>query len=328
MAKVNSSEIPVIKYKGNEQVLKAIADWQLYLKGQRRMSFNTVVSYGYDMENFLNFVEKLKGRVTLPILFEFTLRDFRAFLADRAKKEKEAASMARNMSALRNFFRWCNKTGLGKNDYVFAVKSPRLANTLPRPIPMEEAKQAVTEADRWYNEIKKYHSADDKWLGKRDEALFALLYGLGLRLSEALNLRIKDLPDGDIIRITGKGNKQREVPILPFVKQLLQEYMAVRPYSAWENDFVFLGKGGKQLNPRVVQRQVERLRGFLGLPESATPHAFRHSFATHLLAGGGDIRTIQELLGHNSLAATQRYTKLDEKHISEVYQKAHPRSRK
>ena len=317
MAKVNSSKMPVIHYEGDEQVLKAIADWQLYLRGQRKLSANTFISYGYDMEAFLNFVKKQKGKVTMPILFEFSLRDFRAFLASRAADDIVSSSLARNMSALRNFFRWCDKSGLGKNKSVKAVRSPRLPKTLPRPLPQKEAIAAVMEADGLY---------EAEWLGKRDKALFALLYGLGLRLSEALNLQIKDLPTGDVMRITGKGNKQREVPVLPFVSQLLQEYMAVRPFSAGANDFVFLGKQGKQLNPGVVQRQVRRLRGYLGLPETATPHAFRHSFATHLLAAGGDLRTIQELLGHDSLAATQRYTQLDEKHISEVYQKAHPRS--
>jgi len=326
MAKVNSSEMPVINYEGDEQVLKAIKDWQLYLRGQRNLSVNTFVSYGYDMEAFLRFVKSLKGEVTLPVLFDFSLRDFRAFLANRAADGIISSSLARNMSALRNFFKWCDKTGLGKNKSVKAVRSPRLPKIMPRPIPKDEAIIAVNQADGWYDE-KQYHSKDDFWLGKRDKALFALLYGSGLRISEALNLRIKDLPSGDVMRITGKGNKQREVPVLPFVVQLLREYMEVRPYRADKDDFLFLGKGGKQLNPRVVQRQVERLRGFLGLPETATPHAFRHSFATHLLTAGGDLRTIQELLGHDSLAATQRYTQLDEKHISEVYKSAHPRSK-
>ncbi len=318
MAKVNSAKIPVIRYEGDEAVLQAVDNWQQYLKGQRNLSVNTFISYGYDMEAFLKFVKKRSGSVTLPVLFDFSLHDFRAFLADRASEGIQPASIARGMSCLRNFFRWCDRTGLGKNRSVQAVRSPKIPKILPRPIPEKEAVAAVMEADELYLE---------EWLGKRDKALFAMLYGLGLRLSEALNLKIKELPKGDIIRITGKGNKQREVPVLPFVKQLLDEYMAVRPYSAGENDFVFLGKGGKQLNPGVVQRQVRRLRDYFGLPQTATPHAFRHSFATHLLASGGDLRTIQELLGHESLATTQRYTQLDDTHISKVYQSTHPRSK-
>lgn len=318
MAKINYSQKAKVKFKGDNDVLKAIEGWQQYLKGQRQLSANTFVSYRYDMENFLNFVQKFKGNVTLDILFAFTLHDFRAFLADRASEGVVSSSLARNMCCLRNFFRWTDRTGLGKNKAVTAVKNPRIPKSLPKPISEKDAIAVVMEADGLYEE---------EWLGKRDKALFGLLYGSGLRISEALNLRVKDIPDGDVLRIIGKGNKEREVPILPFVKQLLSEYLACRPYLSSPESFVFLGKGGKQLNPGVVQRQVRRLRGYLGLSETATPHAFRHSFATHLLASGGDLRTIQELLGHESLTTTQRYTQVDETYISDVYRSAHPRSK-
>jgi len=168
---------------------------------------------------------------------------------------------------------------------------------------------------------------DTPWIAARDMAILTLLYGCGLRISEALNLNVEDVPEGDAMVITGKGNKQRVVPVLPIVLEAIQYYLDLYPKRLKKSGPLFVGVQGKRVNPGVIQRQVRKLRAYLGLPASATPHALRHSFATHLLAGGGDLRTIQELLGHESLSTTQRYTEVDQARLIEVYRDSHPRAR-
>jgi integrase/recombinase XerC len=222
------------------------------------------------------------------------------------------------MSSVRGFFRFLEKRGLARNAAIGMVGAPRPPKSVPKALGVAEALEAIGSVGGLGRE---------RWLAARDTALLMLLYGCGLRIGEALALDRADAPRGDALVVTGKGRKQRLVPVLPAVKQALADYLALCPYKGSGDDPLFVGARGERLNSGVAQRQVRRLRAALDLPETATPHAFRHSFATHLLAGGGDLRTIQELLGHASLSTTQRYTDVDAKHLEAVYLRAHPRAR-
>lgn len=296
-----------------------LVEWQTFLKSERRMAKNTVISYAYDMAEFLKFLKDYKEELAdLKMLTALNITDFRAFLSREMERGLSRSSIAREMSCIRNFFRWLAIKGYGKNVSIKAVRSPKAPRSIPKPIAADDALETIKIASGWY--------ADD-WLGKRDSALFALLYGSGLRISEALNMNVKDIPEGEVLTITGKGGKQRVVPILEFVKDALYIYLSSRPDSYNGDSPLFIGKGGGRLNPGVVQRQVRRLRGPLGLPSTATPHALRHSFATHLLSAGGDLRTIQELLGHASLSSTQRYTEVDGEKLQKTYSQSHPRAK-
>jgi len=198
------------------------------------------------------------------------------------------------------------------------LRAPKLPQSVPKPLTVEDADAAITAAG---------DVATSVWQQKRDVAMLTLLYGCGLRISEALGLTLAEAPRGDVLVITGKGHKQRYVPVLPAVTEAIADYLAACPHPLTKSGPLFVGARGGPLNPRLVQRQMQMLRGMLGLPETATPHALRHSFATHLLGGGGDLRAIQELLGHASLSTTQRYTKVEPEHLLKVYEAAHPRAR-
>ena len=244
--------------------------------------------------------------------------DFRSYLAHRANTGVARSSIARGMSTLRNFFRFLERSDLVHNPAVKAVKTPRLPQTVPKALDEDDALAAITSAGEMY---------DEPWLSARDTALFLMLYGCGLRIGEALSLTCGDTPKSDTLRVMGKGQKERIVPVLPVVREAIDAYRKLCPFTTDNNSPLFVGKRGKVLNPGVVQRQVRRLRAMLGLAQTATPHALRHSFATHLLAKGGDLRTIQELLGHASLSTTQRYTVVDAARLAKVYDAAHPRAR-
>lgn len=321
MPKENLPIAPNIVFTAKPDLIKTLGEWLTFLKSTKRFSINTVQSYGFDMAAFLSFYKRYKGAEPgLSDLLVMDIHDFRSFLSDRTEEGLSRTSLAREMSTLRNFFRWLDRSGKGKNKAISAVRSPKIPRFIPKPIPEGEAIKTITSAAELY---------DEPWLGKRDAALFALLYGCGLRLSEALNMNIGDIPAGEEMTITGKGRKQRIVPVLPFVKDLIKDYLATYPIRPIADKMpLFIGKGKGRLNPGVVQRQMRRLRGYLGLPESATPHSLRHSFATHLLSAGGDLRTIQELLGHASLSTTQRYTEVDSERLSKVYNAAHPRAKR
>jgi integrase/recombinase XerC len=245
--------------------------------------------------------------------------DFRAYLARLAADDLARSSSARAMSVLRGFFRFLDRSGLVHNPALATVRSPRLPQSVPKALTAGEAEETLASAAELSNQ---------PWIGKRDIAILTLLYGCGLRLAEALGLTRKEAPlQPGMIRILGKGRKERLVPILPAVAEAVADYLAALPYPLAPGDALFLGARGGPLNPRLVQRRMQELRALLGLPEKASPHALRHSFATHLLAGGGDLRAIQELLGHASLSTTQRYTAIDAARLIEVYDKAHPRAR-
>lgn len=297
----------------------AIQTWRDWLSGERRASPHTLDGYARDLSAFCTFLLNHGGaEADLAALAALTPADFRAFLAARHSDGLSRSSMARLMSTLRGFFKYLDRFDLVHNPAIGAVKSPRPPKAVPKALAADEAMEALNAAGELH---------DEPWLAARDVALFTLLYGCGLRLGEALGLLRRDAPQADTMVITGKGRKQRMVPVLSVVRDAIADYVGQCPYPLEACGPLFVGARGGKLNPGVVQRQMRRLRLFLGLPETATPHALRHSFATHLLAGGGDLRTIQELLGHASLSTTQRYTKVDAARLKGVYDQAHPRAK-
>ena len=300
-----------------------LARWLSYLGAERRMSDKTVEAYGRDVQQFLGFLcGHLGGQVTLAALGEIAPRDVRAFMAARRAAGIGSRSLMRTLAGTRSFARFLERNGKGKVGALAAVRAPKLPKTLPKPIGIAAAKR-LSDADLRAGEER------EPWVLARDAAVLALLYGSGLRISEALGLKRDAVPApgaGDVIIVTGKGNKTRMVPVLPQVLSAIADYVALCPYDLADDRAIFRGAKGGPLSPRIIQLAMARLRGALGLPESATPHALRHSFATHLLARGGDLRAIQELLGHASLSTTQIYTAVDSEHLLEVYRSAHPRA--
>ena len=298
---------------------EAIASWQDWLRAERRVSAHTLDAYGRDLASFLAFLFVHLGTAAdISALGELRPADFRSYLAHRANEGIARSSIARGMSTLRNFFRYLDKTGRIHNPAVKSVKTPRLPTSIPKALDEVDALHAIRAAGALQEE---------PWLAARDQALLLLLYGCGLRLGEALSLTWATPTDADTLRVLGKGRKERIVPVLPVVRAAITSYRDLCPFKSLGETPLFLGRRGRPLNPRIIQRQMETLRAQLGLHEQATPHALRHSFATHLLAKGGDLRTIQELLGHASLSTTQRYTAVDERHLIRTYQDTHPRAK-
>jgi integrase/recombinase XerC len=305
------------------EVAAELARWRTHLADERRMSGKTVEAYERDTRQFLGFLaEHLGGRITLAGLRRLAPRDVRAFMAARRAEGIGSRSLMRGLAGVRSFARFLERGGNGQVGALAAVRAPKIAKTLPKPLAISAAKEIVDTDLRAGEEC-------EPWILARDAAVLALLYGSGLRISEALGLRRKEIPapgKGDAITVTGKGNKKRMVPVLPRVLQLVADYVALCPYDLPPDAALFVGAKGGPLSPRILQLTMARLRGALGLPETATPHALRHSFATHLLARGGDLRAIQELLGHASLSTTQIYTAVDTERLLEVYRSAHPRA--
>jgi integrase/recombinase XerC len=305
------------------EVAAELARWRTHLADERRMSAKTVEAYERDTRQFLGFLaEHLGGRITLAGLRRLAPRDVRAFMAARRADGIGSRSLMRGLAGVRSFARFLERGGNGQVGALAAVRAPKVAKTLPKPLGISAAKEIV-DTDLRAGEER------EPWILARDAAVLALLYGSGLRISEALGLPRKEIPapgKGDAITVTGKGNKKRMVPVLPRVLQLVADYVALCPYDLPPDAVLFVGAKGGPLSPRILQLTMARLRGALGLPETATPHALRHSFATHLLARGGDLRAIQELLGHASLSTTQIYTAVDTERLLEVYRSAHPRA--
>ena len=304
-------------------VLAAIDEWRRWLAHERRVSQNTLAGYGHDLRAFFQF---MAGHLGFPPglgdLGKLRPGDFRSWLAKRNAKGLSRASTARAMSTLRGFFRFLERRGLVENASLGAVKTPKKTKSVPKAITPEDALETIEAAAALQLE---------PWVAKRDAAILLLLYGAGLRIGEALGLKRQKAPSDDgeaMLVVAGKGGKERVVPVLPVVAAAIRDYLDACPFPLGDDDPLFVGVRGDRLNPRVVQRQMQKTRGLLGLPETATPHALRHSFATHLLAAGGDLRTIQELLGHASLSTTQRYTDVDQSRLRAVYDDAHPRARR
>ncbi|MEQ8355296.1 MAG: tyrosine recombinase XerC [Kiloniellaceae bacterium] len=300
----------------------AVADWRAWLKEEKRASPHTCLAYGRDLGHFLTFMtDHLDQAPSLADLSKLSTADFRAWLAARSNAGLRRTSTARALSTLRGFFRWLKRRGLADNSALAALRTPKVPKSLPKALTAAEAGEVVGSVAEL---------SDDDWVGKRDCAVMLLLYGCGLRVGEALGLTraMAPKPRQDALLVTGKGNKQRMVPLLPVVTSAITDYLSACPFAQENDSPLFLGKRGGPLSARRVQERMSDLRALLGLPQSATPHALRHSFATHLLAGGGDLRAIQELLGHASLASTQRYTEVDVAGLLEVYDRAHPRAQR
>jgi len=298
-----------------------VAAWLTYLGAEKRMSPKTMDAYRRDVGQFLAFLATHFGaRATLKRLQNLTPADIRAFMAARRSEGLGSRSLMRQLAGTRSFARFLERNGKGKVGALAAVRAPKLPKTLPKPLPASAAK-AMADTDLRAGEAR------EPWVLARDAAVLALLYGAGLRISEALGLKRRDVAGNpDALTVTGKGNKTRMVPLLPAVMRLIADYLALCPYAVPPDGPLFLGARGGPLSPRIVQLAMASLRGALGLPDSATPHALRHSFATHLLARGGDLRAIQDLLGHASLSTTQIYTAVDAERLLEVYASAHPRA--
>jgi integrase/recombinase XerC len=298
----------------------SLGAWREQMVHVRRLSPKTVEAYTYDVGDFLGFLQQHRGEaVDLDALKDVTPSDVRGWLALRRGDGLGPRGVARAVSALRTFFMFLQKQGIVENIAIRRVRPPKLPPGVPKPVSIDGAQALIDEAEILGKE---------PWVAARNVAVLTLLYGAGLRISEALGLNRGALPLPEALVITGKGNKQRVVPILGEAREAIDAYVKVCPFGATRDDPVFYGARGKRLNPRIVQGLMQHLRRVLGLPESATPHSLRHAFATHLLAAGGDLRAIQELLGHSSLSTTQRYTAVDETHLLRVYESAHPRARR
>jgi integrase/recombinase XerC len=304
-------------------VAAEIAGWLRFLGAERRMSDKTLEAYERDVGQFLGFLaDHMGGAPSLKQLAKITPADVRAFMAARRSDGAGNRTLMRGLAGARSFARYLERDGKGKVGALAAIRTPKLPRGLPKPLAIADAKR-MSDVDSRAGETR------EPWIIARDAAVLGLLYGSGLRIAEALSLRRSQAPVpgiGDQITVTGKGNKSRMVPVLPQIAKLIADYIALCPHEIPAEGPLFIGARGGQLSPRIVQLAMERMRGALGLPSSATPHALRHSFATHLLARGGDLRAIQELLGHASLSTTQIYTAVDSERLLEVYAGAHPRA--
>ncbi len=308
---------------GDAALRAAVLGWRDALVRERRMAANTVEAYERDLRQFLDHRAARAGTPTLAGLIALKPRDLRAFMAARRAEGVGGRSLMRMLAGLRSFARFLEREGHGRVAALGAVRSPKVERRLPRPLPVSAALAMTAPETR-------PDDARAPWVLARDAAVIAMLYGSGLRISEALGLSARDapVPGIDEVRVTGKGGKVRAVPVLPAVSEAVAAYLALCPHSLDPEGPLFVGVKGGPLSPRVVQYAVAALRGALGLPESATPHALRHSFATHLLARQGELRAIQELLGHASLSTTQIYTKVDAARLMSAFEDAHPRARR
>jgi integrase/recombinase XerC len=298
---------------------EALAQWLEHLAHERRASPRTLEAYGFAANRYIAFLEQHRGEtITVEVLSKLTAGEVRAWLAHLRQGERPLSprSLSQALSAIRTFHRFLDVRLGAPNAAIALVRGPRVVPGAPRPVSEDQARGMIAEPaldpDR------------EDWESARDEAVLTLLYGCGLRISEALSLKRSDAPLPDSLRILGKGSKTRIVPVLPAVREAVDAYLADLPFVLAPGEPLFRAKRGGPLSPRHVQATVQNLRGRLGLPDSATPHALRHSFATHLLGAGADLRSIQELLGHASLSTTQRYTQVDAAALLGAYSKAHP----
>lgn len=298
----------------------AVESWLAHLRHERGACDNTREAYARDVRQFLAFLKgHLQHTPCLGDLGRLDAKTVRAFLAARRKEGAVSRSLSRTLSALRMFFRWLEAQDTLKNRTISRIALPKVPHGVPKPLNVQTAAKVVGAAEA---------EPADGWIAARDQAVMMLLYGCGLRISEALGLTARQAPiDGrDVMMIKGKGGRERMVPALPIVSEAITRYVAMCPYPINPDGPLFLGARGGPLSPRLIQLAMARMRAGLNLPDTATPHALRHSFATHLLSAGADLRQIQELLGHASLSTTQIYTEVDMKRLLSVYDNAHPRS--
>ncbi|PHS27268.1 MAG: recombinase XerC [Robiginitomaculum sp.] len=300
---------------------KALGGFITHLRAERRLSPNTLAAYERDLEAFFSHLCTHRGaQVDVDMLADLSAPDFRSYLAARRRGDAplSSRSLARALSAIRSFYRYLERRYGIKNDQLSLIEGPKLPRSAPRPLSVKAAGEVLqSSAD--------LSSGQVPWIAARDSALLTLLYGAGLRIAEALSLQGRDLPLGEVLRITGKGNKTRLVPILPITIEAIEAYVRLCPWPMAREGALFCGVRGGPMGARAAQKLMQGIRGRLGLPPSATPHALRHSFATHLLAGGGDLRAVQELLGHESLSSTQIYAEVDAASLLRIYDQAHPK---
>ena len=297
---------------------EALARWLAHLSALDGASEKTVQAYGRDLRGFLAFLSQHHGAGEgLGALDALHHTDLRAWMAAERGRGVSARSLARSLSAVKSFLGWLSQQHGFDATVVLSARSPKFARKLPRPLTVEGAQEVLSDIGTF---------ASQDWIGVRDVAVVTLLYGCGLRISEALGLTGAAYPLPEVVRIRGKGDKDRLVPVLPVARAAVAEYVRLCPYPVARDAPLFRGARGGALNPRLIAKAMEQARLRLGLPATATPHALRHSFATHLLAAGGDLRAIQELLGHASLSTTQTYTAVDTARLMEVYDQAHPRA--
>ena len=304
----------------NKHIEDAFTNWLGNLKEVRNLSDNTLISYKHDVKSFIEFISTHTGsEVSIKYLNDMKISDFRSFLSYLRNKDISSTSIARIISSLKSFFNYLLNTNLIESTVVQSLRTPKQKKSLPRPISSELAIETIKHAQDMEKE---------KWIGMRNKSILMLLYGCGLRISEALNLNFEDINENDYLIIKGKGNKERMVPLMDYVKNDIENYIHECPKNFMKDDPLFVGKRLDRLSPRIIQYVLEKIRHNLSLPETATPHALRHSFATHLLDSGGDLRTIQELLGHSSLSTTQKYTKVETEQLYDAYSKTHPLAKK
>lgn len=303
-----------VKFNADSDLSQIIKSWQDWLLKERLYSQHTLDGYSRDLAAFLAEIKDIP--LTKDDLSELDIHDFRKFLSKQAARCLNKSSMCRELSAIKNFFKWLERKKILKNPAINIISSPKKAKVLPKALDIDDSFKLL-------NKIEKTEKVT--WQGLRDKAILTLLYGCGLRISEALSLNIGDITaQSEFLRVKGKGNKERLVPLLPIIRQYIDAYLAECPYKQNVGEPLFLGARGERISPRIIQRQIQKLRMSMGLPDTVTPHALRHSFATQLLAQGADLRSIQELLGHASLCTTQRYTDVQIETLQREYHKAHP----
>jgi len=296
-----------------------VRDWLAHQQALNGTADKTIEAYRRDLAGFLGFLTGHHGSVAAHnTLKSVSLQDMRAWMASERGRGISARSLARSLSAVKGFYRWFGEREGFEPTAVLATRAPKFQNKLPRPVEISAARALLQTVDM---------QSTETWINARDVAVVTLLYGCGLRISEALSLQFSDAPLPEVLRIRGKGNKDRLVPVIPPARRAVNDYLKLCPHPQIPDSPLFLGARGGALNARMIQKVMEQSRLQLGLPASATPHAMRHSFATHLLEAGGDLRTIQELLGHASLSTTQAYTAVDQARLMEVYENAHPKAR-
>ena len=318
MARIASPDAPLVI--ATPGLAKAVERWRRHLASERRLADKTVAAYARDVDQFLRFLTGHLGNApTLADMGALSTTDIRAFMAARRNDGAGSRTLARGIAGIRSFVGFLERDGHANGAALRSIRAPRQSRTLPKPLTAQAARETIAVENAL---------DEEPWIAARNAAILALLYGSGLRISEALAIRRGEAPlrANDALRVRGKGNKERIVPVLPVVAAAIAAYLNQCPWRVGHDGPLFVGARGGPLNPRIVQRAMEKLRGALGLPPTATPHALRHSFATHLLANGGDLRAIQELLGHASLSTTQIYTGVDTERLMAAYDKAHPRA--
>ena len=294
----------------------ALEKWRRWLQSEKNLSRHTLRAYLHDVSVFISFLARHQGAaISLNALAAADLRDFRAWLSARAVDGNGAATRARSLSGVKSLMQWLDRAGILHNAAILTVRTPKKPRKLPRPLAEKQALNLLTMVE------------DGEWTGLRDRALFTLLYGCGLRIDEALSLNLTNLPRDGYLRVIGKGRRERQVPVLAIVEQAIARYRAACPFAEEPQRPLFLGVRGKRLRQGIAQKALRDVRVSMGLPENATPHALRHSFASHLLQNGANLREIQELLGHASLSTTQIYTEVDTAKLMAEYRKGFPLSR-